>query len=319
MVLTLALTAASGGCTAISLGNSPSKFNVGMKDLRPASEPLVTRVFITPGGEWRPVEAGSQDCDEESFSRRVSRDCEDGRTLIVLIHGFNISGPEACRAYKLARLQVRQLHPAGRFAFLEVYWDGLYGDPMACWPEAMVNSKWTGLGLRALMNELDPRIPVRVLTHSRGAAVICSALWNIPMRGKAGEDRRYEEAQKAIALPLLQDLRIGLLAPALRPVEFESYVPTSPVDRIILGINSDDVALKAGGLSWLAGCSLGHRPDLFEKEVAPILNRGRAVARMVDLSGSEFHSFEDYLLRDEFEGDFLRQLLGERSAEIAGR
>ena len=33
---------------------------------------------------------------------------------------------------------------------------------------------------------------------------------------------------------------------------------------------------------------------------------------MVDFSGCETHSFLEYLMRDEFEGEFLATLLGER-------
>jgi len=260
--------------------------------------------------------------DEEavcaSFADEVNRMCSDGSTLIVLIHGFNHAYGEIHRAYKGTRIQIERLYPGRKFAYLEVYWDGYYGDPLAIWPLAQVSSKWAGLGLRRLLGRLDAAIPIRVITHSRGAAVICSALWNTPMRGKPEEDQLYREAQQALPPPVLPALRMGLLAPAMRPADFETYFERGGVlaclhDRIILGINPDDVALKAGGLSWLAGTSLGCGLDLFETSVAPLLNRGRACAFAVDFSGSEFHAFTDYVLRDPFEQEFLPLLLGDPS------
>jgi hypothetical protein len=110
------------------------------------------------------------------FADKVQGMCRDGATLSVLIHGFNHSYPEAHRAFKGTRQQVSIRYPGRKFAFLEVYWDGYYGDPFAIWPLAQCSSKWAGLGLRNLLRRLDPGIPLRVITHSRGAAVICSAL-----------------------------------------------------------------------------------------------------------------------------------------------
>jgi hypothetical protein len=69
-------------------------------------------------------------------------------------------------------------------------------------------------------------------------------------------------------------------------------------------------------MSWLMGCSLGHRPDLFESGIAPILNRGRAHGYAVDFSGSAWHSFQDYLLRDVFERAFLPRLMGDEGSEL---
>src|SRR5262249_1022266 len=148
----------------------------------------------------------------------------------------------------------------------------------------------------------DATIPVRVLTHSRGAVVICSALWNTPMRGTLEEDRRYRDAQAACPPPSMPMLRVGMLAPAMTAADFECIEASAvPHDRIILGINPDDAALQAGGLSGIAGTSVGCCPEIFDQIIAPLLNRGRARAFRTDFSGSVVHAFEDYVLRDVFE------------------
>jgi hypothetical protein len=266
---------------------------------------------------------GVYDADRicEEFSRRIGALCHGGRTLIVLIHGISMTYPEIHRCYKLARIQFERLYPGRKFSFLEVYWDGMCGDAFAIWPPAQRHSKWAGLGLRNLLCRLDPALPIRVLTHSRGASVICAALWNTPMRSKAEEDDRYLQAQRALPPPALPKLRLGLLAPAMRAADFECYFDRGGAaavfhDRIVIGFNPDDNILQAGGFSWLVGCALGCSPDLFDSCIAPLLNRGRTRAFAVDFSGSAWHSFQDYLLRDVFEEVFLPRLLDEDQGEL---
>jgi hypothetical protein len=255
----------------------------------------------------------------DETARRVTDLCRSGRTLIVLIHGFNMSMLDTDVAYKCVRLELEHAYPGRKFAYLNVYWNGFLGSPLAIWPQAMCSSKWAGLGLRNLLRRLDPSLPIRVITHSRGASVICSALWDVDLRSTVEEDARYRRAQEALPPPYLPLLRMGLLAPAMLAMDFETYFNRGAGDsyihnRVILGINKDDYALLAGGLSIVAGTTLGCSPDLFLTEVAPRLNRGSAHAFMVDFSGSVNHDFRDYVLRRAFERSFLPKLLDEPEA-----
>jgi hypothetical protein len=319
-ILILTLTPAAAGCTAQHV--SP---NVDYPEFRIEKDSTVLPFCLDADGRPCPdsricrIDDADRICEE--FARRIGDLCREGRTLIVLIHGFNMAAPESRRCYKLAKIQTERLYPGRKFAFLEVYWDGMYGDAFAIWPQAQRQSKWAGLGLRNLLCRLDPALPVRVLTHSRGSSVICAALWNTPMRSKADEDARYLQAQKALPPPALPNLRVGLLVPAMRALDFECYFDRGEAaavlhDRIVIGFNPDDVGLKAGGFSWLMGCALGHSPEDFDRSIAPLLNRGRAHAFAVDFSGSAWHSFEDYLLRDAFEEVFLPCLLDEVQGEL---
>jgi hypothetical protein len=353
-ILALMLAPAAAGCAASSVAPIGAQANPGFSAsecdiVRDRSEmpQTVARIAVDADGHLYPdpaaspvdaaqlkasgfcvrkclAAAGSYDADAvaREHAERLNAMCRGGRTLIVLIHGFNHSYPEAHRAFKGARLQIRDRYPSRNFAYLELYWNGYYGDPFAIWPQAQVSSKWAGLGLRQILGRLDASIPVRVLTHSRGATVICAALWNTPMRGTVEEDRRYRDAQEGSPPPSMPSIRVGMLAPAMRAADFECYedrgsAPVSPHGRIILGINPDDAALQAGGLSWLAGTALGCSPDQFDLAVAPVLNRGRACAARVDFSGSSFHAFLDYVLREVFEKEFLPMLLeDERNPEV---
>lgn len=258
----------------------------------------------------------------DETARRITQLCRSGRTLIILIHGFNMSILDTDLAYKCVRLELEHSYPRRRFAYLNVYWNGYLGSPMAIWPEAMCSSKWAGLGLRNLLRRLDPSLPARVITHSRGASVLCAALWDVELRNTVKEDGEYRRAQKALPPPYLPHLRIGLLAPAMLAADFESYFnrgegPSYIHDRVILGINRNDFALLAGGLSMIAGTTLGCSPDLFDSIVSPLLNRGAAHAFMIDFSGSVNHDFRDYILRRAFERSFLPRLLEDDDSLVA--
>lgn len=350
VTLALAATAAGGaGCANRDMYPDLQHFNPacenhGNVDGDPRKGiPLVLKLYADSCGNFfpdpavRPLEKVAGDvrhCFEGPFdpdqvvndyAARIRAYTDRGYQPLILIHGFNATFPEIYRSYKLVRRQMEHFYPDRKIVYIELYWNGKYGHPFAIWPEAQNNSKWAGLALRKLLNRIDPAVPVRVLTHSRGAAVICSALWNTDLRNTVDADRRYRDAQQAVTTPAFHDLRVGMLAPAIRAVEFESYgdrgeASVTMHERFVLGLNPDDAALNCGGFSWLMGVALGHSPDQFESLVSPRLNRGRARAFAVDFSGSVEHGFEDYLLRDVFEEEFLPKLMGDVDAGlVAGK
>jgi hypothetical protein len=258
----------------------------------------------------------------DETARRITQLCASGRTLVVLIHGFNMSILDTDVAYKCVRLELEHAYPKRKFAYLNVYWNGYLGSPLAIWPQAMCSSKWAGLGLRNLLRRLDPSLPIKVITHSRGASVICAALWDVDLRNTVDADAKYRQAQKQLPPPYLPRLRMGLIAPAMLAMDFDTYFNRGEGqsyihDRVILGINKNDYALLAGGLSIISGTTLGCSPDLFESIVSPRLNRGAAHAFMVDFSGSVNHDFRDYVLRRAFERSFLPKLLDEDDSLVA--
>ena len=281
--------AASSGCTAYSVrydrdgGNPPFERADHDYPSDGAQSGDVFRVCFDGHGELYddPQEAGSD------LPARVSDRCRGGRPLLVLIHGCNNTYPEARRSYHLARMVVRDRLPDLKPLFLEVYWDALSGSPLALWGPAQENSGRVGLGLRRFLSKLDRDIPIRVVTHSRGGSVICSAL--------EGD------------LPLPDDVRIGLLAPAMGPEALAKTAGERRLRRVLVAINEDDPVLGKGFLpaTWFGDTSLGCSVDAFREAVEPAFG-GRA--RWIDFSGSEVHDFKDWLLRRPFLEDLLPQL-----------
>jgi hypothetical protein len=227
------------------------------------------------------------------LSARVKARCGGGRPLVVLIHGCNNTYPEARRSYHLAQLVIRERLPELRPVFLEVYWDALSGNPFALWGPAQENSERVGVGLRRFLSALGEETPIRVITHSRGAAVICSAL-----DGDA---------------PLPKDVRIGLLAPAIGPDDLVKRVGEGRVRLVLVGINEDDPVTTKGIVpaTWFGDTSLGCSVDAFRESVEPAFG-GRA--RWIDFSRSVVHDFKDDLLRRPFLEELLPQLFGGEAA-----
>ena len=303
--LVLATAAGSAGCTYHRVGYGPSDanppFSTSEEDLirdgltNPA-DPGVIRTFVNPDGPHVPAE------DVARAIRAAS-----ARTLVILLHGCNNTYGEARRSYELARW----LLPVKDVVVLEVYWDGGAGDPVALWGHARRQSKWAGLGLRRVLNRLDPATEVRVLTHSRGASVIASALWDLPLREGAEEEECFRTAQRVEAPPDLLRYRVAMIVPAMGEEDLESC-PRDGLDGLIVGVNEDDPAVGKGPLpaSWFGSTRLGAEGEPFYTHAVPAARR----ASRVDFGGSAVHDFKDYLLRRPmrehvlprlFEGDGL--------------
>jgi hypothetical protein len=243
------------------------------------------------------------------FAGRINAACGPSGTLVILIHGINNTYDEARRSYKLARMQLRELTGRSDLRFLEVYWDGRTGDPLALWPAARETSKWAGLGLRPLLRALDPGIAVRVVTHSRGAAVIASALWNLPLREGEAAEKRFAARQAEAPAPDARRARVAMIVPAMPGEDFDAC-PRRGLERLIVGVNPDDQVVGKGLLpaTWFGSTDLGSDPEAFERHVKPVLN-GRAV--LADLSNSPVHDFKEYLLRRAFEEEIVPLLFQE--------
>ncbi len=286
-ILVLATAAASVGCSYHRVGYGPDDANPGFSTTEHhlgedgftnPREPGVHRGFFTADGLQIPVEDAARELNAGA------------KSLVVLIHGCNNTYAEARRSYELARM----LMPRKDVAVLEVYWDGGAGDPVGLWAHAREQSKRAGLGLRRLLRRLDPETQVRVITHSRGASVIASALWDLPLREGPEAEARFRAAQGVQAPPDPSRYRLALIVPAMGEADLESC-PRGGLDRLIVGVNEDDPAVGKGVLpaSWFGSTRLGAEREPFYTHAVPAARR----ASLVDFGGSGVHDFKDYLLR----------------------
>ncbi|HEX8455463.1 MAG TPA: hypothetical protein VF647_25515 [Longimicrobium sp.] len=303
------------------------------------------------GGSWRTLVASIGDAppaEDTSFeaewsrvqnalrgrvARQVRTITESGggarRPLIVLVHGFNNNKSEASAWYTAARKEIERRLPDP--AYLEVYWDGLSTSaPPAVWGAAQYNFPLVGLEFRRLLNEIDPAVPIRVLTHSSGGPLLANAMGDAsdPLDSTVAGYERYRERARgddpAYRIPNRADFRVGMVAPAAAPNTFARFATgaTGP-DRLILGINPSDVALTKAFLPCTAlGDTCINRPPLVCRDVLDRFpTSGRTRLYLFDFSKSlhngrymwfwDDHAMTVYLCRDDMK-PFLDVLLSEQ-------
>lgn len=310
---------------------------------------------------WSDVQASLRARVVQHIERLTLANPAAPRPLVVLVHGFNNDRDEALAWYEDAREQVRARKPDA--IFLDVYWDGLVanGIPLDIWTRAQYNFPLVGLEFRRVLNALDPRIPVRVLTHSSGAPLIASTIGNAscPLPGDDADYRRYHqlvrdaaapdtacttlgairrrrqtpapvpaELREAYRTPNPHDFRVGMVVPAASPNTFTSFTRGADgPDRLIIGINSEDVAIGKAFMpcTFKGTTCLSARPRLFCREVLPVFEGNpHTEVYLFDFSRSgvnkraffwwDAHAMQVYLKRDDMQR-FLALLLEDQVSD----
>lgn len=182
----------------------------------------------------------------------------NSKHVVVLIHGFNDPNPDAY--YFSLRRSIQQFVKQP-IVFVEVYWDGLTSlgsNPIVAgiWGKAQINSAKVGLGLRQLLQQIDPGVKLTLLTHSLGASVACHTLFN-PQKWPKQFQEKLEEDYKsnAIATPRSSQICLAMLAPAISGTQvMDDILRTVPEKnqagfrKIVIGYNKYDYAVSKGGL-----------------------------------------------------------------------
>lgn len=225
------------------------------------------------------------------------------RRIFILVHGFNTNEEKVRTAYALVRKRVALQPDDG---VIEFFWDGLVKvpadrawslAPLKFWRDAAVNSQTGGArGLRRILALAQNRTLV-LISHSRGASVVLSALSNPPYREKvlARIERRDLFTNDGIngspgflnpaPLPSQSGNKIKLLmlAPAIGCIDFQrpdfryraartmsddgckNVRPLPPeVDFFGYTVNEGDIILGKSILpsSWYEATDFGYKNDL---------------------------------------------------------
>jgi hypothetical protein len=186
------------------------------------------------------------------YANIINRKFDSGyKTLVILIHGFNDENPAA--DYQLVETDIN-----ARFEnvqFLEVFWDGLtanQGNPgtSGIWGPAQNNSRYIGLRIRKLLQDCNPSLSLRILTHSLGASVANFTFFNsesLPIPKDFIYANYYEPYTRLE--PKQTDARIAYFAPAIPGVaSFQGFnrlhSGNFPFSKIIVSHNKNDYALR---------------------------------------------------------------------------
>jgi hypothetical protein len=231
--------------------------------------------------------------------------------LVVLVHGFNVKAEDHEDAFAATRHAVlRNGTLAPNPVFLQVAWDGMSHRrtlasplPLAAWRYAQYNAPLVGLELRRLLTAVDTAVPVRVVSHSLGALVVGTALWDasgVFDDRSAVKDSIYRawsarvpgRDSAAYRFPAHADVRVGMVAPATSSELFERYAEAPgrapPLRRLVVGLNEKDFVTNKGprGMlkNFVGATALGAaRPDFCEGVVGRHPEMLRPKAHLVDL------------------------------------
>lgn len=144
---------------------------------------------MQPQSSWKADSLLNESADDPAF-RQMIEDGEreqladlkafarDKQRIFVLVHGYNTAMPDAEASY---RLMEQKLDLQSGDGVVRFFWDGLWGSwggAAKIWFNATGYSQLAGSrGLRRVLTQF-PDKEVVLISHSRGASVILSALGN---------------------------------------------------------------------------------------------------------------------------------------------
>lgn len=178
---------------------------------------------------------------------------------IFLIHGYNNSFNDASKSYSDIKKHLHE-QSDNKYSFVEIYWDGLYKGPRSAllpvfyWGDATLNSDIGGqVGFRKLLNRLPNNTDFYVITHSRGAGVLFSAIAN-PSYKSGYEPPVYENLNPN----LFNKVRIVSIAPAIGKAHISPNIQNNlPKDtKVLIGYNFFDLTVRKFLISLKAGTKI---------------------------------------------------------------
>ncbi|MBP3943781.1 alpha/beta hydrolase [Sphingobacteriaceae bacterium WQ 2009] len=250
---------------------------------------------------------------------QLSKRVANKKRVFIFIHGFNADAASTQEHYQyMANLiQVN----ANQDEIIRFYWDGLKSNsPFRSaknWFSAASFSQMAGeFGLRRILNNMADK-DVYLISHSRGASVVMSALSNPQYNEKFAEQAKdIHNVDIERAKPLLENknrITCIMLAPAIGLTEFQykdtvanelKFVTLSPqVKKIHITVNSTDKMLKKffGFLAnKLNPTDLGYKEDTYNE-----LIKHYKIFSKTDFTGMESHEFNRYIRNPKFK-DMLK-------------
>ncbi len=182
------------------------------------------------------------------------------KILIIMIHGFNDPNPTG--DYQRMRDYIKNYKLINDAVYLEVYWDGLnanQGNPgiSKIWAFAQLNSEYEANTIRSILNSTNPDTHFRIITHSLGASIGTGALFNTYSKSNDPTKHDYYTQMILVHAPQQQDIRIGMIAPAIPGVEtFTNFnirdgtnnisIDKNNISHVVIGYKEADNALIKG-------------------------------------------------------------------------
>lgn len=251
---------------------------------------------------------------ERRHLRQVSGKLKTKERVFVFVHGINSDYMNSLKNYNYAKTLMNVSNQKDHI--INFYWDGLVTESLfggaKVWVEATNFSQMAGeFGLRRVLNTMHNK-QVFIISHSRGASVVLSALSN-PAYRKSYVEKTYVNhkinIKEAIELDENKNEFICImLAPAIGLEDFKSRDITDSIEtfhtftpqlkRMHITTNETDRTLAKffGFLSdKLKPTDLGYKPDAYNELIQyyPFLEK-------TDFTGMQSHEFRRYLRNPKF-------------------
>lgn len=250
---------------------------------------------------------------EKEYLSLLKKHLQNKKRVFILIHGFNAKEREVTRNYE--RIQ-NKLNLTNSDEVIQFYWDGLYTknpfSSLKTWFTASDYSQYVGkFALRKILNSISNK-DVYLISHSRGASVIMSALSSAPIdsvkMSDVVENHYIDTASLKNDLIRNQKNRVYAiaLAPAIGKSDFEikhedsiyNVLFTPQLKAFHISTNKDDLMLKKV-VGWLSNklhpTDLGYKSDSFEE-----LSQSYKFLKRTDFSGLRSHHFINYIQDKHF-------------------
>ncbi|WP_293915237.1 MULTISPECIES: alpha/beta hydrolase [unclassified Sphingobacterium] len=246
--------------------------------------------------------------------KQVAKRLANKKRVFIFVHGFNSDVRSSNQSYDYIRKQLNV--NSSQDEVIRFYWDGLLtNNPFSgakIWFAATSFSQMAGeFGLRRLLNTMHNK-NIYIISHSRGASVVLSALSTPVFKEKFVEevkDIHHVDIDDASSLKENKNnITCIMLAPAVgladfRPKDYREGDSTycifsEQVKKIHITTNNTDKMLKKvfGFLSdKLEPTDLGYKEDVYN-----VLCKHYPFFEMTDFSGMESHEFKRYIRNPKF-------------------
>lgn len=249
--------------------------------------------------------------DEQAILDNIQRDANKKKRVIIFVHGFNSTARKSTQNYELARKYINI--NSKNDEIIQFYWDGLAAQSLLggakIWFDATNFSQMAGeFGLRRILNVIKNK-EVYIISHSRGASVVVSALSSDPIPDNKKEQTKEVHNVNFDSSKLLQEngnkITCIMLAPAIGANDFYKVNTendfcefSKQVKKIHITINNTDPLLKkyVGFLSkTLKPTDLGFKEDAYNT-----LCEHYVLFEKTDFTGQKMHDFDSYIKNPKF-------------------
>ena len=223
---------------------------------RAATDPKSRLCQTNIGGDLGEMCKGRAAKWDDNQTKRWEKTVEDvtnlfsddskNKALVVLIHGFNVDDPS--RQYRIAQNRIREVDAEKTdLVFLRVHWDGSKNPVKTrAWSKAQYSGPLVGFRMREFFNILSEKNfgnvkpSVHVLSHSSGAFITTATFGNpisaLPrLSEETNTPNHYDEFKESLIIksekrfiPQIENLHIGMLAPAIPSDSVTGYVKRIP-------------------------------------------------------------------------------------------